>query len=61
MQDVVGKFKNGEYYLKNRITFNLYVSHENILLFSNISVNSNDYIKINKELEEIQVPFYFTI
>ena len=60
MQDVIGKYEDGKYYLKNRITFNLYVSDENIFLFSNISVNNNDFIQINKELEEITVPFYFT-
>lgn len=37
------------------------MSDENRLLFSNISVNPNDYVKFNKELEEITIPFYFTV
>ncbi|CAD8124498.1 unnamed protein product [Paramecium sonneborni] len=60
MHDVVGIF-NGQYYLKNRITFNLYVLKDNTLMYANITKSDGDFISINSQDDGIEIAFYFTV
>ncbi|CAD8210873.1 unnamed protein product [Paramecium pentaurelia] len=61
IQDVVGHYNDGKYYLKNRITFNLYVSNDQRLMYANITMNDGDFKLINSQDDNIEIKFYFTV
>ncbi|CAD8122141.1 unnamed protein product [Paramecium sonneborni] len=61
MHDIVGIFENGQYYLKNRITFNLYKSNDKRLMYGNITRSDKDFIEINSQVDGIEIRFYYSV